>query len=259
MKIFDTHAHLGLIVDDPIEQIIVAQTAKQSGVLGILCVCNSLRDFQPLYENLINASNVYFAAGVSPSEVLTPGDNWRSQLEEFLKWDRVIALGETGLDYYRKYGDRNSQIDLFAQQLELADFYKKPVVIHNREAGEDIKEILTSRFPAAGALLHCYSESLEFAEKIMALHEKAYFSFAGNITYRSARDLQQVASRLPLSRIVIESESPFMVPAKQRGKRNTPSFITSTLEALVELRREDPEEIEATIFQNSLDFFQLSL
>src|SRR5690606_31199245 len=120
MKFFDTHAHIGLIHEDPIEQLIVTQEARQQGVDGILSICNNLHDFFQVYENLRTASNVYFAIGVSPSEVQNPGFDWKEKLEQGVELDRVVAVGETGLDYFRKFGDKNSQVELFIYQLEFA-------------------------------------------------------------------------------------------------------------------------------------------
>ncbi|TXT48760.1 MAG: TatD DNase family protein, partial [Spirochaetes bacterium] len=159
MRYFDTHAHIGLIYDDPIEQLLVCQQAKQSGVGRIISICNSLVDFKQVYENLKPADHVYHAVGVSPSEVQNPGKDWRTTVETAAKLPRVVAIGEIGLDYFHKYGDRRSQIELFIDQLEIAERLELPVIIHNREAGKDVLEVLRDRMPPCGAVLHCYSEN----------------------------------------------------------------------------------------------------
>ena len=255
MQLFDTHAHIGLIHDDPIEQLMIAQEARRDGVAGILSICNNLQDFFTTHENLRNASNVYFAIGVSPSEVNHPGRDWEEKIISGSKMERVVALGETGLDYNKKYGDKQAQIDLFIQQLELAERLELPVVIHNREAGNDLLEILQDKLPSRGGVLHCYSEDWEFAQQALDLN--LYISFAGNVTYRNARHLQETALEMPLDRMVIESESPFMVPAEFRSKRNKPSYLRSTLEFLAELREMDPEELSQILYENSLRLFGL--
>ncbi len=152
MRYFDTHAHIGLIFDDPIEQLLVCQQAKQVGVTRIVSICNSLMDFKQVYENLKTAEHVYHAVGVSPSEVQNPGKDWARTVEEAAKLPRVIALGEIGLDYFHKYGDRKSQIELFIEELELASRLNLPVIIHNREAGKDVLDILRDRLPSAGGV-----------------------------------------------------------------------------------------------------------
>ena len=211
MRLFDSHAHIGLIHEDPIEQLIVVQEAKREKVEGILSICNNLRDFFQVYENLKTASHVYHAIGVSPSEVTNPGRDWRDKIEEGVQLDRVVAIGEIGLDYYRKFGDKDSQIELFIAQLEIADRLGKPVVIHNRDAGGDVLEILRQKIPRRGGVLHCYSEDWAYAEQ--ALELDLYISFAGNVTYRNARNLHETARNMPIERMLIESESPFMVPS----------------------------------------------
>ncbi|TFH05337.1 MAG: YchF/TatD family DNA exonuclease [Spirochaetales bacterium] len=253
MRLFDSHAHIGLIHEDPIEQLIVVQEAKREKVEGILSICNNLRDFFQVYENLKTATHVYHAIGVSPSEVVNPGRDWRSKVEEGALLDHVVAIGETGLDYYRKFGDKDSQIELFIAQLELADRLNKPVIIHNRDAGGDVLEILRQKIPRKGAVLHCYSEDWAYAQQ--ALELELYISFAGNVTYRNARNLHETAKNMPIERILIESESPFMVPSAYRGKRNKPAYLIETAKFLAELREEPIEELSEQLFENTRRFF----
>jgi TatD DNase family protein len=255
MQYFDTHAHVGLIVDDPIEQLIVIQEARQAQVARLVSICNSLHDFTLIYENLKSAANVYHAVGVSPSEVQNPGKNWIETIEKNVQLPRVVAIGEIGLDYYRKFGDKNSQIELFITQLDLASKLNLPVIIHNREAGHDVLEILKDRLPPRGGILHCYSENAEYAEKALRLN--LYFSFAGNLTYRNARNLHETLAVLPLDRILIESESPFMVPADHRGKRNMPKYLPITGRFMAEMLEMEEEALAAQLWENSNRFFGL--
>lgn len=255
MQFFDTHAHIGLIYDDPIEQLRVIQEAKQAQVTRIVSICNSLHDFTRVYNNLKSVSGIYHAVGVSPSEVTTPGKDWMQTVEKSLKLPNVVALGETGLDYFRKFGDKRSQIELFITQLEIAQKANMPVIIHNRDAGKDILDILSERIPDAGAVLHCYSEDAEYAKQ--ALNMNIYFSFAGNLTYRNARNLHDTVLTLPIDRILIESESPFMVPAEFRGKRNMPAYTVSTVKFLSDLLAVDMETLSAQLWKNSCKFFRL--
>lgn len=255
MQFFDTHAHIGLIYDDPIEQLRVIQEAKQAKVTRIVSICNSLHDFTQVYANLKSVPGVYHAVGVAPSEVTNPGKDWIQTIENGLKLPNVVALGETGLDYFRKFGDKRSQIELFITELEIAQKMNVPVIIHNRDAGKDVLDILGERIPDAGAVLHCYSEDAEYAKK--ALNLNVYFSFAGNLTYRNARNLHETVLNVPLDRILIESESPFMVPAEFRGKRNMPSYTPSTVRFLSGLLDIEFEELSAQLWKNSCKFFSL--
>ena len=255
MQYFDTHAHIGLICEDPIEQLIVIQEARQASVSRLVSICNSLIDFGKIYENLKSAANVYHAVGVSPSEVQNPGKNWIDTIEQSVRLPRVVAIGEIGLDYYRKFGDKKSQIELFITQLDLAAKLDLPVIIHNRDAGKDVFDILKDRLPPRGGVLHCYSENAEYAKRALDLN--LYFSFAGNLTYRNAKNLHETIEVLPVDRILIESESPFMVPAEHRGKRNMPKYLPITAHFLAELLDMDDEELGTAIWENSNRFFGL--
>jgi TatD DNase family protein len=253
MQLFDTHAHIGLINEDPIEQLIIVQEAKQEDIIGIVSISNNLRDFFQIYENLKTETHVFHAIGVSPSEVAHPGADWEMQIREGSKLKRIIAIGEIGLDYYRKFGDRDSQIELFIHQLELADRLGFPVIIHNREAGEDVLNILREKLPAKGGILHCYSEDYNYAARALELN--LFISFAGNVTYRNAKNLHDTAKNIPIERLLIETESPFMVPAFYRGKRNKPSYLIETAKFIAELRGMPLEELGEILITNSFSFF----
>jgi len=255
MQYFDTHAHIGLICEDPIEQLIVIQEARQASVSRLVSICNSLIDFVKIYDNLKSAANVYHAVGVSPSEVQSPGRNWIQTIEQSVQLPRVVAIGEIGLDYYRKFGDKKSQIELFITQLDLAEKLGLPVIIHNRDAGKDVLDILKDRLPSQGGVLHCYSENAEYARKALDLN--LYFSFAGNLTYRNAKNLHETIEVLPIDRILIESESPFMVPADYRGKRNMPKYLPITARFLAEMLDMEDEELGTVLWDNANRFFRL--
>ena len=256
MQLFDTHAHIGLIHEDPIEQLIIVQEAKQENVKHIVSICNNLHDFFEVYKNLETASHVYHSVGVSPSEVTNPGRDWEMKLDEGSALVRVVAIGEIGLDYYRKFGNKDAQIELFIRQLEIAEKKEMPVIIHNRDAGADVLEILTNKLPQRGGILHCYSEDWDYAQKALELN--LYISFAGNVTYRNAKNLHETARNMPLDRMLIESESPFMVPSAYRGKRNRPAYLQATAEFIAELREITIDEVAEALFQNSVTVFGIS-
>jgi TatD DNase family protein len=132
-----------------------------------------------------------------------------------------------------------------------------PVIVHNREAGKDVMDILRDRLPPSGGVLHCYSEDAEYARRVLALDLNIYFSFAGNLTYRNARNLHETVGALPLEKILIESEAPFMVPADFRGKRNKPEYLPSTCAFLAEILEMDPEVVSKAVFENACRFFKV--
>lgn len=256
MQLFDTHAHIGLIYDNPIEQLRVIQQAKQAGVARIVSINNSLHDFDRVYPNLKAIPGVYHAVGVAPSEVTNPGKDYLERIEQNLKLPNVVAVGETGLDYYKQFGDKRSQIELFIQQLEIAQKHNLPIIVHNRDAGKDVYDILKERIPDSGAIFHCYSENAAYAKKCLDMN--VYFSFAGNLTYRNARNLHETVLNIPLDRILIETESPFMIPAEYREKKRTmPAYIVSTAKFLAEMLDRDLEEVCAQLWKNSCKAFRL--
>lgn len=256
MQFFDTHAHIGLIHENPLEQLRVVTQAKAAGVKRIMSINNSLHDFKKVYDNLKALPGVYHAVGVAPSEVATPGKNWIDTIEQSLKLPNVVAVGETGLDYYKQFGDKRTQIEMFITQLEIAQKHNLPVIIHNREAGKDVFEILSERLPDAGAIFHCYSENAEYAKQCANMN--VWFSFAGNVTYRNARNLHETVLNLPLDRILIETESPFMIPAEfSEKKRTMPAYLPSTARFLAEMLEIDLEKFADQLWKNSCKVFKL--
>ena len=258
MQFFDTHAHIGLIYDDPIEQLRVIQQAKQAGVTRIISINNSLHDFKTVYNTLKSVSGIYHAVGVAPSEIVNPGRDWINVIEESVKLPNVVAIGETGLDYYKQYGDKRTQIEMFITQLELAQKHNLPVIIHNRDAGKDIFDVLCERIPQSGAIFHCYSEDAVYAQKCLDAGLNVYFSFAGNLTYRNAHNLHETVLNIPLDRVLIETESPFMIPAEFREKKRTmPAYLPSTARFLAEMLEKPLEDVADQLWKNSCKVFKL--
>ena len=258
MQFFDTHAHIGLIYDDPIEQLRVIQQARQADVTRIISINNSLLDFKKVYPNIKAIPGIYHAVGVAPSEVMQPGKDWIQTIEESLKLPNVVAVGETGLDYYKQFGNQRLQMEMFITQLDIAQKHNLPVIIHNREAGKDLFEVLKERIPSAGAILHCYSEDAKYAKKCLDAGLDVYFSFAGNLTYRNARNLHETVLNIPLERILLETESPFMIPAEYRERKRTmPAYLPSTAHFLAEMLEIPIEDLSTQLWKNSCKVFNL--
>lgn len=256
MKLFDTHAHIGLIYSDAFRQMKVIQEAKAVGVERIMSINNSLADFEKTYANTKFISGVYHAVGVAPVEVVHPGSDYINKIKKFLTYKNVVAVGECGLDYYKEFGDKTTQIELFINQLEIAQQHNLPVIIHNREAGTDVYNILRERLPSAGAIFHCYGEDANYAKKCLDMN--VWFSFAGNLTYRYAKNLHETVLNIPLDRILIETESPFMIPSEFRERKRTmPAYIVSTEHFLADILDKDPEEVAAQLWKNSCKAFNL--
>jgi TatD DNase family protein len=176
------------------------------------------------------------------------------ELIEAASQDKVIAIGETGLDYFRSEGDLEWQRDRFRVHIEAAKHTKKPLIIHTREAREDTMSILENeQAEQAGGIIHCFTENWETAKR--ALDIGFYISLSGIVTFKSAKELQEVAKKLPLDRILIETDSPYLAPVPHRGKTNQPAFVTHVAEFLAELRNDTVENIAATTTHNFRTLF----
>jgi TatD DNase family protein len=227
--VIDTHAHLG---DDAGE---VLARARAAGVSRVLDVATSVDGARMSLARAEREEGVWAILGVHPHEAADPGD--LGALGELLAHPKAVAVGETGLDYFRDYAPHDAQAALFDAQLELARATGKPVVIHTRAADDDTRVRLERHDGVV--ILHCFSSSPLLEP---ALEHGWYVSFAGNVTYKNAYDLRDAARRVPADRLLAETDSPYLAPQAVRGKRNEPAYVAHTYAFLSELRGEDVEE-----------------
>jgi TatD DNase family protein len=192
---------------------------------------------------------LYLSIGFGPAYVLN--ENWKADLEKinrYVKYKKIIAVGETGLDWHWNYGTKEKQIELFESQLYLADKHRLPVVIHNRKADMEIEEALKRIKPGRGGIIHCFSSDYDFASSMLDLG--FYISFAGNLTFKNAHNLHETACKLPLNRILLETDSPYLSPVPLRGKINTPENIHHTYSYFAELRKIPVDDAARKISEN---------
>jgi TatD DNase family protein len=246
--VIDTHAHLEACADPPAE--IVAR-ARDAGVRRILTVGTSVAGSRDALALAEAHGDVYAIVGIHPHEA--GGADTVDELRPLLGHRRAVAVGETGLDFFRDYAPRDRQRELFDRHLELAQELGKPVVVHNRAADDDVLDALAA-FDGV-VVLHCFSYPGALR---VALDRGYYVSFAGNVTYKNASDLRVAASQVPGDRLLTETDSPYLAPQPVRGKPNEPAHVTHTLAALAEARREDRDELDAQIDANAARAFGLS-
>jgi TatD DNase family protein len=247
--VIDTHAHLGALddADDAVER------AAEAGVARILTVGTDLEDCRSALALAERHDSVFAALGIHPHEAGTATAPDVAALRELLGHPKAVAVGETGLDWYRDYAPRDDQHRLFAAQLELAAELGKPVVIHTRAADDDT---LTALADFTGTVvLHCFSSPHLLPA---ALERGWYVSFAGNVTFPKSVDLRLAATQVPARRILAETDAPYLAPQPVRGKRNEPANVVHTLAALARARGEDPAELERAIERNAVECFALS-
>jgi TatD DNase family protein len=246
--VIDTHAHLTSL-DDADEAI---ARAAEAGVTRILTVGTSIEDCRSALELADRHEGVFAILGIHPHEAGTATDDELAALRDLHAHPKAVAVGETGLDWFRDYAPRDDQRRLFAAELELAAELGKPVVIHTRAADDDTLADLAG-FEGA-VVLHCFSSPHLLPT---ALERGWYVSFAGNATFPKAVELRLAATEVPAERILAETDSPYLAPQPVRGKRNEPANVAYTVAALAQSRREEPAELAAQIERNAAACFGL--
>jgi len=246
--VIDTHAHLTSL-DDPDEAI---ARAAGAGVTRILTVGTSVEDGRRALALAERHDGVHAILGIHPHEAGTATADDLSALRELHAHPKAVAVGETGLDWFRDYAPRDDQRRLFAAELELAAELGKPVVIHTRAANEDTLADLLGF--TGTVVLHCFSSPHLLPT---ALERGWYVSFAGNATFPKAVELRLAATEVPAGRILAETDSPYLAPQPVRGRPNEPANIVHTVAALAQARREEPEELAAQIERNAAACFGL--
>jgi TatD DNase family protein len=244
----DTHAHLTALddVDDAIER------AAEAGVTRILNVGTSIDDCRRALSLAERHDGVYAILGIHPHEAGTATEGDIAVLRDLLQHPKAVAVGETGLDWFRDYAPRDDQRRLFTAELELASELGKPAVIHTRAADDETLAALAD-FDGT-VVLHCFSSPHMLPT---ALERDWYVSFAGNATFPKAVDLRLAATEVPAERILTETDSPYLAPQTVRGRRNEPAYVVHTLDALARARDEKPRELEAQIDGNASACFGL--
>lgn len=253
----DSHAHIdGPEYDDDRDEVIAR--ADESGVRTILNVGTGdphSDAFARAVQLAKDHENIYAAIGVHPHDARLYDDAAEAKINELMSQSsKVIAWGEIGLDYHYDNSPREIQREVFRRQLQAANARGLPVVIHTREADADTIEILQEGQPRAG-IMHCFSGSLELALGAMELG--FYISFSGNITFKKAADLRGIAAEIPLERLLVETDCPYLTPVPFRGKRNEPARVVDVARGLAEVRGISLEEIGQVTSRNFATLFGL--
>lgn len=256
MRLFDTHAHL---LDDQFEQDRNALIASfpASGVAGFVEACVEANDIPKIQGLTLLYDSVFGSAGIHPHSASTADNSNLLRVERALEQKKIVAVGEIGLDYHYDFAPREAQREAFANQLDLAVQTKKPVIIHDREAHGDVMNMLLARRGQLGGVLHCYSGSYEDAVRYIDMG--FYIAFGGALTFKNASKQRCIAEKLPLERIVIETDCPYMTPEPLRGERNSPLNLHLTLETLARTRGITVAEAAEVTYHNAMQLFSLSL
>jgi TatD DNase family protein len=247
--VIDTHAHLDACADAP---AVLLSRAREAGVARVITVGTTIESCRAALEAADGNEGVYATLGVHPHEAGGDDAGRLEVLRGLLGHDRAVAVGETGLDFFRDYAPRDAQLQLFEQQLDLASELGKPVVIHTRDADADVASALAGF--GGTVVLHCFSSPHLLP---VALERRYYVSFAGNVTFPKAEELRIAAAQIPADRVLAETDSPYLAPQPRRGRPNEPANVVHTIAALAAARGEDAAALARQIDRNAGEAFSL--
>jgi TatD DNase family protein len=248
--VIDSHTHLD-VCEPPDTELVAA--AEAAGVRRIVTVGTTGASCRAALATAEDFPQVYAAIGRHPNEATGFDDADRAELEALAAHEKCVAIGETGLDYYRDYAPRADQERAFCAHIEVARATGKPLVIHTRAADEDTLAVLTERAAGVRVILHCFSMA-DRVDECLA-HEDWWFSFAGNVTYKTAEALRAAAALVPPERLLVETDAPYLTPVPLRGKPNEPANVVHTARAVAAVRGIDYEELEAQVERSAAAVF----
>jgi TatD DNase family protein len=253
-ELIDTHSHLALLKHSPLSEIL--DRAKTEGVVKMISVATEENDWESNRAVALAHPNVYYSLGLHPHEA-SHWEKCEKNLMNYFDATKCVALGEMGLDFFYNHSPKEIQIVAFEAQLLLSQQMNLPVIIHCRDAFEElfasIKKVgLSSR----GGVMHCFTGNADQAKRSVELG--LMISFSGILTFKNAEPIREAAKVVPRSRLLVETDCPFLAPIPNRGKPNEPSFLPYTAKALAATLGETPEEIFRTTTENAVHFFKLT-
>ena len=255
-NIVDSHCHLDF-KDFQDDLDLVIKKACDANVKHMLSISVNLEDFNNVYKVANSYDNIYCTTGIHPNNVPENKNNELlfEKLSLNLKKKKVIGVGETGLDFYRNEENRINQIEYFNTHLEVSGLLNYPTIVHTRNAEKDTINCIENAVKkhSTKGLIHCFTSTMELAKKV--LDEGFYISFSGIITFKKVDDLIDVVKYVPLDRILVETDAPYLAPIPFRGKRNEPSFVTHTLKKIAEIKKKNVEDMAQITTNNFFNLF----
>ncbi|WP_019157180.1 TatD family hydrolase [Robertmurraya massiliosenegalensis] len=253
--LFDTHAHLNAEqFEEDLEEVVTR--AQESGVENMVIVGFDRPTITRAMELVEQYDFMYASIGWHPVDAVDMTDEDLAWIEDLTSHPKVVAIGEMGLDYYWDKSPKEVQKEVFRRQIQLAKRVKLPIVIHNREATADIVDILKEEGASeVGGIMHCFSGSVEVAQECLLMN--FYISLGGPVTFKNARKPKEVAEAVPLDKLLIETDCPYLAPHPYRGKRNEPSYVKLVAEQIAELKGISYEEVAAITTANAKKLFAI--
>lgn len=254
--IFDSHAHYDDTQFDE-DRMDVLSHLKDAGVAKVVNISNGWDDLLKTLELIKQVPFLYGTVGIHPCKVSELNDERMERMRDFCSGDKIVAVGEIGLDYYWMSDPKEVQKEWFIRQLRLAKEVNLPVVIHSRDASQDTFDIMKAEHAGTtGGVIHCYSGSVEMAREYVKM---GYFlGIGGVVTFKNSKTLKKVAAEIPLEHIVIETDCPYLAPTPYRGKRNSSAYLPMVVEEIARLRGISPEEVERVTYENAMRLYSIA-
>ena len=255
--LIDTHAHIDMdCYEDDYSGVI--SRAKENGVEKIIIPAVEPKDFNKIIQFTHDYDNIYCALGLHPSEAQKYYPKMIDEIEDYVKHNKkIVAIGEVGLDYYWDKSFVEQQKAVFKEQIELAKKLSLPILIHDREAHQDTFDVLkSSNINDLPIVMHCYSGSWEFAKEFLKMN--CYIALGGVVTFKNAQKVKEVAQNIPLDRLLLETDCPYMTPVPHRGQQNEPAYVKFVAQEIANLRNVTFEEIAIKTTENANKLFQLN-
>jgi len=249
--LIDTHAHIDMIENT--EEAIL--NASSNGVKKIIVPCAYPKDIQKIYDIASKYEHVYGLLGVHPSEAKDWDDNLIDKIKGLAKSPKIVGIGEIGLDYYWDKSFNEIQQDIFIKQIKLANELNLPICVHDREAHKDSFDILKEYNKGSDVIMHCFSGSVEFARE--CIKEGWYLALGGVVTFKNAIKMKEVAIDIPLDKLLLETDTPYLTPVPYRGKENQPAYVKYVAEEIAKLRNTTFEEIATITTRNAERIFKI--
>ena len=251
----DSHCHLD---HEPLLENLfdIINRSRETGITKLLTICTTLDSFERIKTIVEKDEMIYGTYGIHPHETKDNHVDKETIIKNVNKNTKIIGIGETGLDFFYNHSDKTKQISSFKTHIEASIELNKPIIIHSREAENETYEILNSyKNENLKILMHCFTGSLEFSKKLLTLD--AFFSASGIITFKNSINLQNTFKTIPLNKLLVETDSPFLAPKPMRGKKNEPSFIKYTFEKLANLKDITEEHLSTETTKNFDKLFNL--
>lgn len=247
----DTHSHINMIKDVSPNEIL--KNAMENGVDKIIVPSAYPQDIETVMSLIDKYDNVYGMLGIHPTEVKSWTDDLIDKIKEYSKHPKIVAIGEIGLDYYWDKSFNDLQKEVFIKQIKLANEFELPISIHDREAHKDTFDILKEYNKGSKIVMHCFSGSAEFARE--CIKEGWYLALGGVVTFKNAIKMKEVAIDIPLEKLLLETDAPYLTPVPYRGQENQPAYTKFVAEEIAKLKKITLKEVDKTTTANAISIF----